>query len=1164
MHCPNCGFDSSDFQTVLSLVTVRLQQKGRISYRALQYEFGVNEALLEALREELIFSEQVARDEDGRVLVWAGAAPVLCSESRVLSLPQPPTPNAQPLAERRQLTVMFCDMVGSTALSAQLDPEDLREVVRAYQEAAVEVIQPYDGHVAQYLGDGLLVYFGYPRAHEDDAQRAIHAGLGIVSALEALNSRLQTDYGVVLAVRIGIHTGPVVVGQMGGGSRHEQLALGETPNIAARLEGLAAPDTVVISAATARLVQHTFRLEALGAHILKGIAEPMVLSRVLGLQAESTDDEDAAAARALFLVGRDEEVGLLHRRWEQSKEGMGQVVLLSGEAGIGKSSLVEMSRTAVKHAGAASMTFRCSPYHQHSALYPIIAHLQRLLHWQPEEAPAAKLDKLEQLVQASRLPVAEAVPLFAALLSLPVPAEQYPPLNLSPQRQRQHTHDLLVAWLVDEAERQPVQVTWEDVHWADPSTLEVLGLVIEQAPTVRMLNLLTYRPEFQPPWPLRSHITPLTLNRLERLQVEALVTHLAGGKVLPAEVMQHVVSKTDGVPLFVEELTKTVLESNILRPVNGRYELLGPLSTLAIPSTLQDSLMARLDRHPVSKEVAQLGAMLGREFAYTTLKALTPLDDATLQERLAQLVEAELLYQRGRPPRAHYVFKHALIQDVAYASLLKSSRQHYHQQIAHLFERQFPDIVETQPELVAHHYTEAGLIEQAIPYWQQAGRRAAQRSANVEAVSHLRRGLTLVELLPETPERNQHELALQATLGPVLIQTQGWSAPETGAAYTRAAELCQQLGETAQHFPVLYGMWGFRIVRAEHQTARTLGEELLHLAEKEHDPALLVVAHSTLGETLFYMGEVAAARRHCEQSMAHYDAQQHRSLAIEYGHDLAMSALAIEAWALWSLGYPEQALRQSQASVTLAHGLAHPFSLAYALNMATVVHQYRREWDQTQERAEAGVALATGQGFPYWVAWCTTCRGRALAEHGQATAGIDQMRWGMAAMRDTGSELLQSYFLCMLAEAYLHDGQVEEGLATVAEALAFVDRTEERFYEAEVWRIKGELTLQQESQKSKVKGQKSKVTDPRPLNPDPQGEAEACFLKAITIAQKQHAKSLELRAVMSLARVWQRQGKSAEARQMLAEIYGWFTEGFDTKDLQEAQALLDELKFGGK
>ncbi|MBI3756842.1 MAG: adenylate cyclase, partial [Deltaproteobacteria bacterium] len=606
-----------------------------------------------------------------------------------------------------------------------------------------------------------------------------------------------------------------------------------------------------------------------------------------------------------------------------------------------------------------------------------------------------------------------------------------------------------------------VQVTWEDVHWADPSTLEVLGLVIEQAPTVRMLNLLTYRPEFHPPWPLRSHITPLTLNRLERLQVEALVTHLAGGKVLPAEVMQHVVSKTDGVPLFVEELTKTVLESNVLRQVNGHYELLGPLSTLAIPSTLQDSLMARLDRHPVSKEVAQLGAVLGREFAYTTLKALTPLDDATLQERLAQLVEAELLYQRGRPPRAHYVFKHALIQDAAYASLLKSSRQHYHQQIAHLFEHQFPDLVETQPELVAHHYTEAGLIEQALPYWQQAGRRAAQRSANVEAVSHLRRGLALLETLPETLERSQHELAIQATLGPVLIQTQGWAAPETGAAYLRATALCQQLGETAQHFPVLYGVWAFQVVRPDYQTARKLGEQLLHLAEREQDSALLVEAHFTLGLTLFHLGEVAAGRRHCEQSVAHYDAQQHRALAIAYGHDPAMSALIYEAWALWLLGYPEHALRQSQASVTLARGLTHSFSLSYALNMAAAVHHYRREWDQSLEQTEAAIALATEHGFPHWTAQSTIYRGRAVAEHGHVAEGIVQIRWGIAAMRDIGSEVFQSYFLGLLAEVYLHDGQVEEGLATVAEALAFVERTEERFHEAELWRIKGELMLAQ-------------------------------------------------------------------------------------------------------
>jgi class 3 adenylate cyclase len=581
------------FDEVLVQIIALLQREGRVAYRALKRRFDLDDEYIEDLKAELIDAKRMAVDEDGKVLVWTDKEQRAGSKEQGAKheaeerdnaqlssvAPRSLLPAARAEGERRQLTVMFCDLVDSTVLSTLLDPEELRDVVHTYHAMCAAVISRYAGHTAQHLGDGLLVYFGYPAAHEDDAQRAVRTGLEILTGLQSLNAGLPSAIKARLPhpiqLRIGIHTGLVVVGEIGGGEKRENLALGETPNIAARLQGLAAPDTVVMSAATARLTRNTFALEDLGAHDLKGIAEPMVISRVLGLQAESTDEEEAASARALFLVGRDEEVGLLHRRWEQSKEGTGQVVLLSGEAGIGKSSLVEMSRSEVKRAGAASLTFRCSPYHQHSALYPIIAHLQRLLHWQPEESPAAKLDKLEQLVQASRLPVAEAVPLFAALLSLPVPAAQYPPLNLSPQRQRQQTHDLLVAWLVEEAERQPVQVTWEDVHWADPSTLEVLGLVIEQAPTVRMLNLLTYRPEFHPPWPLRSHITPLTLNRLERLQVEALVTHLAGGKVLPAEVMQHVVSKTDGVPLFVEELTKMVLESGF--DVGARHAV--PLPT---------------------------------------------------------------------------------------------------------------------------------------------------------------------------------------------------------------------------------------------------------------------------------------------------------------------------------------------------------------------------------------------------------------------------------------------------------------------------------------------------------------------------------------------------------------------------------------------------------
>ena len=649
-----------------------------------------------------------------------------------------------PEAERRHLTVMFCDLVDSTRLSRQLDPEDYRAVVRAYQEAAAAVIQRFDGYMAQYLGDGLLVYFGYPHAHEDEAQRAVQASLELVETMAPLNTRLEPQYGVRVAVRIGLHTGLVVIGEMGGGNRQEQLAMGDTPNIAARLQGLAAPNTVVLSAVTARLVHEAFVLEERGLHHFKGVAEPMAVYCVLGQQESPGDEEEAGPGRVPFLVGRDEEVGLLLRRWEQGKEGLGQVVLLSGEAGIGKSALVQTLREHVGHEGYSRLTFRCSPYHTNSALYPVIAHFQRLLHWERDEAPEARFAKLERLLDASRQPLAEVVPLLAALLAVPLPEGSYATLTLTPQQQRQQTLDALVAWLLAEAERQPVLAVYEDLHWADPSTLEMLGALLEQAPTVPMLTVLTFRPVFVPPWPSRSHLTPITLNRLERPQVEALITHLAGGKALPAEVVAHIVAKTDGVPLFVEELTKMLLESDLLQEDTQRYVLTGPLSAVTIPATLQDSLMARLDRLGTARDVAQLGAVVGREFAYDVLQALAPLDDATLQAHLAQLVEAELLYQRGRPPHARYIFKHALIQEAAYASLLKSTRQQVHQQIAQVFETQFPALVETQPELVAQHYTVAGCTEQAVAYWQRAGQQANERSAHVEAVSHLTTGIELL------------------------------------------------------------------------------------------------------------------------------------------------------------------------------------------------------------------------------------------------------------------------------------------------------------------------------------------------------------------------------------------------------------------------------------
>ncbi len=1042
-------------------------------------------------------------------------------------------------AERRQLTVMFCDLVGSTALSEQLDPEELREVVRAYQEACATVISRFEGHIAQYLGDGLLAYFGYPTAHEDDPQRAVRVGLEIVGAIHQwpLQS-IRLPYPV--QVRIGVHTGPVVVGEIGGGRKHEQLALGDTPNIAARIQGIAEPDTVVISSATYRLVQGLFECCEPDPRTLKGISAPVKVYQVLRESGVSSRFEVAVNKGLTPLVGRDQDVGLLLERWEETKEGEGQVVLMSGEAGIGKSRLVQVLKERVTEEAYTRLECRCSPYHQNSALYPVIDLLQRMFELKREDSPQAKLQKLEAGLSQYRLALPDTVPLFASLLSVPVP-ESYAPLDLTPQRQREKTLEALLTMLLEIAAKRSLLFIVEGLHWVDPSTLEFLSLLIDQVPTARILVLLTFRPEFTPPWVTRSHLTHLTLNRLSRGQAEVMVERVAGGKALPPRVFQQIVARTDRIPLFVEELTKMVLESGLLRERENYYELIGPLPPLAIPTTLQDSLMARLDRLATAKEVAQLGATLGREFTYELLQAVSPLNEGTLQRELTRLVAAELLHQRGLPPQARYIFKHALIQEAAYQSLLRSKRQQYHQRIAQVLEEQFPETREAHPELLARHYMEADLTEQAIAYWQGAGQKAVECSANVEAIGHLTKGLELLQTLPDTPKRTQQELALQIALGTPLIATKGYAAPEVQKAYARARELCQQVGETPQFFPALRGLWVFCEVRAELRTAQELGEQLLTMAQTLQDPALLVEAHRALGNTLFWFGEFASAQAHLEQGISLYNPQQHRSLAFLYGTDPRVICLFYVAWVLWYLGYPDQALKKIQE---VFQELSHSHSLAVALNGAAFFHQLRRERQAAQERAEAAIALSTEQGFTLNLAMGTILQGWALA--GQGEERILQMRQGMAAYRATGAEVARPWFLALLAEAYGERGQVEEGFTLLAEALNIVRKTGEHFYEAELYRLKGELLLVQVLPAQE--GKSGKIS-----------EAKECFRQAIDIARRQSAKSLELRAVMSLSRLLQKQGKNAESLQMLAEIYGWFTEGFDTIDLKEAKALLEEL-----
>jgi class 3 adenylate cyclase/predicted ATPase len=1042
-------------------------------------------------------------------------------------------------AERRQLTVLFCDLVGSTTLSGQLDPEDLRAVVRAYQETAAVAMQRYEGQIAQYLGDGLLVYFSYPQAHEDDAQRAVHAGVELIEAIGELNTRLDASYGVQLAVRLGIHTGPVVVGDIGGGGRHEQLAMGETPNIAARLQDLAAPNTVLISQVTARLVHQTFVLEALGASALKGVDEPMTVWRVLGPRAPSRYDDEAPHNRTPFLVGRDEELGLLRRCWEQSKEGLGQIVLLSGAAGLGKSSLVTALRAQVGREGYARLTLRCSPYHTNSALHPVIEYLQQVLQFERTDPPETKLAKLEQGLQTYRLPSAEVVPLFGALLAIPLPAERYPARDISSQQQRQQTQDALVAWLLEEATRQPILAVCEDLHWADPTTLELLGLLVDQIPTAAMLHVLTFRPEFSPPWPTRSHMTPITLNRLERPQVEALIAHLADAKTLPAEAVAYIVARTDGVPLYVEELTKMLLVSDLLHAEAEHYVLTGPLSTMAIPETLQDSLMARLDQLTTAKEVAQLGAVLGREFTYDMLWAVSSQDEATVQEGLTRLVAAELLYQRGRPPRARYIFKHALIQDAAYTSLLRSTRQRVHQQVAQLLETRFPEVVETQPELVAQHYTAAACYEQAVVYWQRAGQQASDRSAYLEAVSHFATGIELLQTLPETPERIHQALTMHIALGAALQVTKGLAAPEVEHAYTQAYALCQQVGETPELVPVLYGLWRFYNVRPQLHTARELGDMLLRLAQQAHDPALVVIAHNALGVTWLFLGAFPVAHQHLEEGIAHYTPDQRHTAAFRMGQDPGVGCRANAARVLWFLGYPEQALVHIHEALELAHELSHPFSLAWARCMAAFIAQYRRDVPATYEHAEATVTLSTEQGFPQYAAWGMSMCGWALAMQGQGEEGLAQVRQGIAAYRATGAALNVPHLCTMLADVSSHLGHTDDSLQALAEAYTLMEQHEERWWEAEIHRLRSVLLLRQPGA--------------------PSAEAEAWLQRALDVARRQEAKSLELRAAMSLSRLWQQQGKRQEAHDLLAEVYAWFTEGFDTADLQDARSLLEEL-----
>ena len=1140
------------FDDILEQIITLLKRQGRVSYSALRRRFEIDDAYLNDLKDEILYVHESEARADERGLAWTGATDAILDPSSQAVQPttppiaEPAQPTAVesssanvPEAERRQLTVMFVDLVDSTRLSSQLDPEDLREIVREYQRSCSDVITKYDGYIAQLLGDGLLVYFGYPMAHEDDPQRAVRSGLEIMGAISALNTRLEPSRGIRLAIRLGIHTGLVVVGEMGGGGRLEQLALGETPNVAARIQGIAEPNTMVISADTHQLVDGYFDCRISGEYRLKGIPQPVTAYRVLQ-EGHSQNRLDVVASTGLTpLVGRESEMSLLLDRWEQAKSGQGQVALLSGEAGIGKSRLIRTLREHVSTASHSRLECRCSPYFQNTTLYPLLDLLERTLGFDRQDTPEIKLQKLAAALSQYRLDVATTVPLLAFPLSIPLPEDRYPPLHMTPQRRKQKGLETFMAIMLEMAEREPLLFILEDLHWVDATTIEFLDLLMEQAPTASILAVLTCRPEFQPSWGFKSHLTPIALNRLPRHQIETLIERVTAGQRLPDEVIQHLIEKTDGVPLYVEEMTKALLESGHLKENDAGYELTQPLATLSIPATLQDSLMARLDNLDTAKAVAQLGATIGRQFSYDLLQAVSPLSETSLRRELDKLVDAALIYQRGVAPNLTYFFKHALIQDTAYDSLLRSTRQGYHRRIAEVLETQFPEAIESQPELLAHHYTETGLYDKAVDYWRQAGQRAMVRSANLEVIAHLTKGLALLNLLPDTPDRHRQELDMQMTLAPALMGVKGASSPEAERAYERALALCEQLGDTERHFHILWGQRRFYSNRGDHDTARTLGEQLLELAQKQNAPARLLVAHVSLGGTLAIVGDLRPGLTHLEQALGLIDSEQQRALGIRYGLLPWEHVLAGLATALWLLGYPEQALQRSREACAVARELDHVQSLAHALHFTAQLHAFRREPQATCEYAQACLTLSTEQGFSIFAGLATILKSWGVFKQKQHEAGVAQMRQSMTIFLEQGHGLGKVMHLSLLASAYLDIGESDEGLRQLTEAQAYMEISGERYYEVELHRLKGELMLQQ--------------------SPDNAAEAETCFQQAIAIAQHQSAKSWELRSATSLARLWTLQRKRQEAYDLLAPVYHWFTEGHDTVDLIEAKALLDEL-----